>query len=394
MTHETVAPSSSSPPKRRRVLHLITRMIIGGAEWNTLYTVKLLNRERYVPFLACGPQTGAEGSLIEATRALGVPVMVVPDLVRELHPVKDGKVIGQLIRLYRATKADIVHTHASKAGLVGRLAGWLAKVPRVIHTVHGFAFTAPIPEWQKRLYIALERAAARWCDTLIFISPALIEEARRHNIGDPSQYVLIPSGIDLRMFRESPRFRDIKRRELSLNGEPVIGTIARIVREKGYEALLHAARRLKAKGYNFVLVWVGDGPDRPHMEALARELGVADRVIITGMRSDVPAWVGCFDLFVLPTLWEGMGRVFLEAQAAGVPVIGTKVGGVPDVVMDGKTGFLVPPNDPESLSEALERLLVDARLRQTMGQAAQAFVDERFSVDEMVRAIEAVYDKA
>ncbi|MFA0730579.1 MAG: hypothetical protein LKKZDAJK_000833 [Candidatus Fervidibacter sp.] len=379
---------------RRRVLHLITRMIIGGAEWNTLYTVKLLNKERYAPFLACGPQTGAEGSLIEATKALGVPVLIVPDLVREMHPIKDLKVIGQLIRLYRATKPDIVHTHASKAGIVGRLAAKMAGIPRIIHTVHGFAFTAPIPVWQKCLYIALERVAARCCDTLIFISSALIQEARRWKIGDPNQYVLIPSGIDLRVFRESPRFRTVKRQELSLNGEPIIGTIARIVKEKGYETLLQAACRLKEKGLPFVLVWVGDGPDRPHMEALARQLGLADRVIITGMRNDVEQWVGCFDVFALPTLWEGMGRVFLEAQAAGVPVVGTRVGGVPDVVVDGKTGFLVPPNDPDALSDALLRLLTDDQLRQTMSQAAKIFVDERFSVEGMVQAIEAVYDRA
>jgi glycosyltransferase involved in cell wall biosynthesis len=186
---------------RLKVLHVITRMIIGGAEWNTLYTCQLLNRSRYEPLLATGPETGPEGSLIEATEASGIPVFIVPDLVREIDLKRDLKALVQLIRLYRDLEVDIVHTHTSKAGILGRLAGRLAKVPVVIHTVHGFAFTAPLPKWQRQLYIALEKMAGRWCDALIFISKPLMAEAGKLGIGDPKTYAYIPSGIDTKAFK-------------------------------------------------------------------------------------------------------------------------------------------------------------------------------------------------
>jgi len=382
----------------KKVLHVITRMIIGGAEWNTFYSLKLHNRNRYTPVLACGPETGPEGSLIEATEEMGVPVYIVPDLIREIDFKRDLKALVQLVRLYRDLQVDIVHTHTSKAGILGRLAGRLAKVPVVIHTVHGFAFTAPIPRWQKKLYIALEKMAGRWCDALIFISKPLMAEAGRLGIGDPKTYSLIPSGIDISAFRNgaSNGNREAKIKLLGLrNGVPIIGTVSRLVKDKGLELLLEAAAKLKAKGLDFHMVWVGDGPLRAELEALAKQLGVSERLYITGMCTDVPAWVSCFDLFVLPTLWEGMGRVFLEAQAAGVPVIGTKVGGVPDVVKDGVTGILIPPSNVDALVEAIELLLNKPELRRQMGYAASQFAsDEQFQVEFMVRKIEEVYEQA
>ena len=383
---------------RLKVLHVITRMIIGGAEWNTLYTCQLLNRSRYEPLLATGPETGTEGSLIEATEASGIPVFIVPDLIREIDPKRDFKALVQLIRLYRDLEVDIVHTHTSKAGILGRLAGRLAKVPVIIHTVHGFAFTAPLPKWQRQLYIALEKMAGRWCDALIFISKPLMAEAGKLGIGDPKTYAYIPSGIDIKAFQNSNNNgnREIKRQMLGLTDHiPVIGTVSRLVRDKGLELILEAAAQLKAKGLKFHMVWVGDGPMRAELERMAQSLGVADRLSITGMCTDVPAWISCFDIFVLPTMWEGMGRVFLEAQAAGIPVIGTKVGGVPDVVRDGETGILIQPNDVKALAEMIELLITNAELRRRMGVAAAQFAsNEQFQVEFMVRKIEEVYEQA
>ena len=381
-----------------KVLHVITRMIIGGAEWNTLYTCQLLNRSRYEPLLATGPETGPEGSLIEATEASGIPVFIVPDLIREIDLKRDLKALVQLIRLYRDLEVDIVHTHTSKAGILGRLAGRLAKVPVVIHTVHGFAFTAPLPKWQRQLYIALEKMAGRWCDALIFISKPLMAEAGKLGIGDPKTYAYIPSGIDTKAFQNGNNNgnRELKRRMLGLTDHvPIIGTVSRLVKDKGLELILEAAAQLKSKGLKFHMVWVGDGPMRDELERLAQKLGVADRLSITGMCTDVPAWLSCFDIFVLPTMWEGMGRVFLEAQAAGIPVIGTKVGGVPDVVRDGETGILIQPNDAKTLAETIELLITNAELRRQMGIAAAQFAsNEQFQVEFMVRKIEEVYEQA
>ncbi len=391
--------SANSPrPSVRKVLHVITRMIIGGAEWNTLYTLKLHDRSRYLPLLACGPETGSEGSLIEEAERSGIPVYIVPDLIREVHPKRDLAALVQLVRLYRELSVDIVHTHTSKAGILGRLAGRLARVPVVIHTVHGFAFQANIPRWQKKLYLTLERLAGRWCDGLIFISTPLMKEAGRLGIGDPRTYAYIPSGIDVQAFRNGAlngNGQDLRQKLGLSNGVPVIGTVTRLVKEKGLELLLEAAARLKQKSWAFHMVWVGDGPLRGELEKMAQQLGVADRLFITGMCTDVPSWLSCFDLFVLPTLWEGMGRVFLEAQTAGVPVIGTKVGGVPDVIHHGLTGLLIPPGDLMALTEAMEQLLANKELRQRMGKAAAEFVSQsQFHVQFMVRKIEEVYEQA
>jgi glycosyltransferase involved in cell wall biosynthesis len=205
---------------RIKVLHVITRMIVGGAEWNTLYTCQLLNRSRYEPLLATGPETGPEGSLIEATEASGIPVFIVPDLIREIDLKRDLKALVQLIRLYRDLEVDIVHTHTSKAGILGRLAGRLAKVPVVIHTVHGFAFTAPLPKWQRQLYITLEKMAGRWCDALIFISKPLMAEAGKLGIGDPKTYAYIPSGIDTKSLpkRQQQRQSGTQKANVGLDG--------------------------------------------------------------------------------------------------------------------------------------------------------------------------------
>jgi len=346
---------------RLKVLHVITRMIIGGAEWNTLYTCQLLNRSRYEPLLATGPETGPEGSLIEATEASGIPVFIVPDLIREIDLKRDLKALVQLIRLYRDLEVDIVHTHTSKAGILGRLAGRLAKVPVVIHTVHGFAFTAPLPKWQRQLYITLEKMAGRWCDALIFISKPLMAEAGKLGIGDPKTYAYIPSGIDTKAFQNGNNNgnRELKRRMLGLTDHvPIIGTVSRFVKDKGLELILEAAAQLKSKGLKFHMVWVGDGPMRAELERLAQKLGVAD-------------------------------------QAAGIPVIGTKVGGVPDVVRDGETGILIQPNDVKTLAETIELLITNAELRRQMGIAAAQFAsNEQFQVEFMVRKIEEVYEQA
>jgi glycosyltransferase involved in cell wall biosynthesis len=223
-------------------------------------------------------------------------------------------------------------------------------------------------------------------------------EAGKLGIGDPKTYAYIPSGIDTKAFQNGNNNgnRELKRRMLGLTDHvPIIGTVSRLVKDKGLELILEAAAQLKAKGLKFHMVWVGDGPMRAELERLAQKLGVADRLSITGMCTDVPAWLSCFDIFVLPTMWEGMGRVFLEAQAAGIPVIGTKVGGVPDVVRDGETGILIQPNDAKTLAETIELLITNAELRRRMGIAAAQFAsNEQFQVEFMVRKIEEVYEQA
>jgi glycosyltransferase involved in cell wall biosynthesis len=373
-----------------RIVHLITRMIVGGAQLNTLQTVLGQMKRGHKVTLVCGPQTGPEGQLLDRARAEGVDLRVVPSLWRELSPAKDAWVVADLVRLLRQLRPDLVHTHSSKAGIVGRWAARIARVPHVVHTVHGFSFHDYAGG--RDLYLTLERLSARRADRLIFISEPLRRLAEERGVGRPEQYAVVPSGIELSPFREGAAAEQSG--ELGLaTGVPTVGTVARLVDGKGHSQILEMAPTIIAQVPDAQFVFVGAGPLQPALESESRRSGLEDRVRFLGLRQDVPHLLRHFDVFLLPTLWEGMGRVFLEAQAAGVPVVANRVEGVTDVVQHGETGFLVTPGETGAMAAHVVRLLLDSELRRTMGEAGRAFVDERFSDRTMVARLEQVYEE-
>ena len=375
------------------VLHIITRLIVGGAQENTMLTADLLDPERWDVDVVSGPQTGPEGSLIEEARARGVPLTIEPNLVREVNPVKDLLALLALYRHIRRGRYAVVHTHSGKAGMLGRWAAWLARVPIVIHTVHGWSHHERQHLLARRVFILLEQLTAPITDKLIVVSPRNTEKGLADGIGSPDKYVTIRSGIDLDRFRTPSRPRQAVRAELDVPQDaPVVGTVTRLSPQKAPLDFVKAVARLPSQRPNVHFVMVGDGPLRAEVEAEIRAQGLSERVHLTGLRRDVPDLMHSFDVFALSSLWEGLPRVLPQAMAAGLPIVATAVDGNAEAVNDDLNGFLTPPGDPQAFAEALLTLLEDPALAARMGQAGLDRVDE-FGARKMVRDIAALYEE-
>ncbi len=376
--------------KRIRVAHVITRLCKGGAQENTFHSVRLANRERFEVDLISGPTVGAEGSIEKAVHDAGIEIVRVPGLVREVHPIKDISACRDLTRLFRSRTYDIVHTHTSKAGYVGRLAAARAKVPIVVHTPHGHIFFGYFNAILTRAFTLMEQHAAKHSDRLIALTPRGIREHLEQGVGRPEQWTAIFSGIDLRPFEEATRRRDATRAGLGISPEAIlVGGVGRLEPVKGFSYFIDAARVIARSAPHAQFVVVGDGSMAEELRNAGADLG--ERLHFLGLRHDVPELMAAMDIFVVPSINEGMGRVLIEAAAAGVPAVASAVGGVPDIVRDGETGFLVPPRSAGDLAKAVMRLLEDAPLRARMGLVARTHA-QGFSLERMVTEIETLYE--
>jgi glycosyltransferase involved in cell wall biosynthesis len=376
---------------RIRVLHVITRLVLGGAQENTLLTTAHLDRARYDVALASGPTAGPEGTLED--RIPGDIVFArIPELVRHPDPLKDVVALRRLCDLMRRGKYHIVHTHTTKAGLLGRIAARLTRVPIVVHTPHGHAFHGYLNSLGSRALQWVERGLAAWTDRIVCLTEAERQDHLRFRAGPPEKFEVIHSGVDIERFRaarltSSPHMR----RALGLPEDgPLVGCIARLVPIKGVHHLLEAVALVRAAVPQAAVVFVGDGPLRDQLQRRAAALGLDGAVVFLGLRRDVPEIVALCDVVVLPSLNEGMGRAAVEAFAAGRPVVGSRISGIQDVIIDGQTGFLVPPADSDALAHAIIRYLTNPGLADAMGRRAQAGA-ERYSVAEMISKIDSLY---
>src|SRR5207302_1237241 len=391
-------PSSLTPKK---VVHIITRLDHGGSARETIQTVLGHDRGRFCVSLAFGrpdTMTADDAVLLKADLQqlgqAGVAVFQVPPLVREINPVLDAWATFALWRMLCRVRPEVVHTHTSKAGSVGRLAAWLAGIPVVIHTPHGHLFYGYYGRFLSSLVCFGERFLARLTDRIVTLTDRGAEEHVRYKIAGQQKFVTIHGGNSLAPFRSMRVNATFKRRELGLPPEgPIIGTVGRLVPIKGHTWLIRAVPRVLAEFPQACVVLIGDGPLRGELKELTAELGISPHVVFLGTRHDIPECLTALDLFVLPSLNEGMGRALVEAMAVGCPVVATCVGGIPDVVTDGATGLLVPPRDDRALADAILTLLRDRRLLAAYGEAAQRRVDERFDIETMVRSIERLYDE-
>lgn len=364
------------------VLHLITRLSLGGSAQNTIDSVVALDRAGCRTILAAG-SAGAEISLVDQARSRGCRTVLLPALTRAVSPARDLLVLWQVFRLIRREQVALVHTHTSKAGFVGRLAAWLARIPVIVHTPHGHIFYGYYGSALTRVFIALERLAARLTDRMVALTGLEMEEHLERGIGRREQFRVIPSGVDLDAIRLGAPPHETARARLGVDSETrLLVGVGRLEPVKGFQSLVKALPLILSVVPSARLLLVGEGSLRPVLEADARTLGVADRVGIVGVRSDVAAFLAAADLVVVPSLNEGMGRVLVEAMALGRPVVATRVGGIPAVVADGETGALVPPDDPPALALAVSELLKDPGLRQQMGEAGYLRA-EQFSLPVM-----------
>jgi glycosyltransferase involved in cell wall biosynthesis len=375
-----------------RITHVITRLIIGGAQENTLSSVLGLRQKTGLEVqLVSGPSTGPEGSL----ESLDPQLLVIPDLVRPLHPYKDFRALRQLESHFRKTKPDVVHTHSGKAGILGRLAAARAGVPIIVHTIHGPSFGNFQGTAANFIFCAAERRAGRVTTHFVTVADAMTEQYLAAGIGSRGQYTKIFSGFNLAPFL-SVRNDPALRAKLGIAPDDfVIGKIARLFKLKGHDDLFAIAPELVRRNPRIKFLLVGDGAWRKKFEEKARALGLEKRVVFTGLvpPEDVAQYVGIMDAIVHLSLREGLPRALPQALAAGKPVVSYDCDGAREVCIDEKTGFLLRPGDLNGLTDKLTRLAGSASLRERFGQAGRQLVRENFSVERMVDGLHAIYLK-
>lgn len=376
------------------ILHIITRLILGGAQQNTILTCQAQVQAGHRVILLYGPIYGPEGSLYETAKASGAELVEVPAMRRALLPGHDwfcyralGKIIGDI-------RPDVVHTHSSKAGIVGRAAAWNRKVPAVVHTIHGLPFHERNPAIMNQLYVLSERWAARRCHRIIGVTQAMIDAFARHRIGLPPQFSMIPSGMDVSSFEVSPQVRAATRAELGIAPDaPVVGIAARLDEFKGQADLVEILPKLLETRPNLKLLMVGDGWYRPAIEKRIDEKKNRSSVIMTGLVSPdrIPSLMSVMDVHALPSYQEGQPRTMVQALLAGVAIVGYDAGGIGEICLHEKTGLLVPVGNRDQLAQAIGRLLDDPPLRQRLIAQGRPYARERFDHQQMVRRIEQVY---
>ena len=374
-----------------RVLHVITRLTLGGSAENTVASMVALAAAGYGGPLAVGCAASDATSLADARRR-GLTVLDVPTLGREVGP-RDIVALAAMLAVIRRARPAIIHTHTSKAGFIGRLAARLAGVPAVIHQPHGHIFYGYYGRARTAFYIALERLAAGWTDRIITLTARGTEEHLARGIGRPAQFRTVPSGVPTAELRARAPLRAAARAALGVPADAfvVIG-LGRLVPVKGFDVLVRALPALVAAVPTARVLLVGDGPERPALEAQAAALQVGDHLRITGAAADVVPWLAASDVLAAPSRNEGMGRALVEAMALGVPVVAAAVGGIPTVVSDGECGRLVPAEDAPALAAALGALGRDEALCGKLGAAAVRRA-EAFSTGVARAAMREIYDE-
>ena len=375
-----------------KIVHVITRLIVGGAQENTLLSCDVT--------LIIGPQTGPEGSLLDRARAAGLNVEIDNNLVRELAPIKDGLARRSLLKRFRRLQPDVIHTHSSKAGIVGRSAAWKLNAgrqpPLVVHTIHGLAFTTSTRWLVNKLYVLAEKLAAKQCHKIACVATAMADQSLAFGIGRAEQYETVFSGMDIGPFLHPPVDRQSMRRQLGLaESDIAVVTIARLFEKKGHDDLLAAAPRLCRELPNLKFVWIGDGNLRDSFEQRIAEMKLQDRFILTGLvpPTDVPQLVNACDILAHPSRREGLARALPQGQLAGLPVVTYDIDGNAEGLLEGKSGYAVPPFEAAVFVNRIRELAMDKGLRTEFGQTGRAFASHRFDTQTMVDALESLYER-
>jgi len=379
-----------------RIVHIITRLILGGAQENTLLTVDgLHHRFGDDVTLITGPAEGPEGDLFGRAKARGLRVELMPGLIRAIRPATDLRAYRELRRSIRRLRPEVVHTHSSKAGIIGRAAAWAERVPAVVHTIHGLPFGPSESAARNRLYIALERWAARRCHAIVGVCDAMADQALAAGVGRPEQYSTVYSGMDVDAFLNPPRPRDEVRRELGLaDDEVAFGTVARLFERKGHDDILAAAPAVLRADPRVRFVFIGDGILRDRLKADADRLGIGHAVHFTGLvpPDRIPELLDAIDAVVHPSLREGLARVLPQALIVGRPAISYDVDGAREVVLP-ETGILLPPRSIDGLAAAILRLAADPALRAAMGREGRARFADRFRHETMTAQLRSLYER-
>ena len=377
-----------------RIVHVITRLIVGGAQENTILSCAGQHQRGHEVTLVCGPALGPEGSLMESAAKAGYRIEVIDAMRRAVLPVRDLITSRKLVALFRQLRPDIVHTHSSKAGILGRWAAKKAGVPAIVHTVHGLAFTASTHAIVNGFYRIMEKRAAPLTDRIVCVADAMRDQSLAAGIGKRDQYATIYSGMETTQFVNPPIPRPQMRDKFGFSDRDiVIGTIARLFHLKGHDDLLDVAPELCKRFPNLRFLWVGNGILRESFERRMTEMGLRDRFVLTGLvpPEQVPELVGAMDLLAHPSRREGLARALPQAQLAGKPVVTYDVDGNREGLIESRTGFAVAAFDKIEFAEKISFLAGNDATRAQMGESGRQFALGRFDAKVMVDALEALY---
>ncbi len=373
--------------QRINILYVITKLELGGAQKQLLALISHLEKQKFAPCLF----TAKEGLLIaQALSIEGLTLKRSGFLERPLNPLKDLLSLIEIYIFIKKNNIRIVHTHSSKAGIIGRLAARLAGVETIIHTVHGWSFNDFQPALLRRAFIMLERIAAIFSDRLIVVSNHDKNKGLAYGISRDDKYSLIRYGIDYGEFSQN---NSTLRKKLGINdGQPAVAMVSCLKPQKCPEDFLRLASLVREGVPDVKFILVGDGVLRPRINKMIRELKLEKNIILTGWRRDVPQVISSADVFMLTSLWEGLPIAVLEACAAARPVIATDTGGIKEVIREGENGYLNAPHDIKGMSERLSSLLGDAEKRRLLGQKAKDSLNSDFRFENMLNSTRHLYE--
>lgn len=374
--------------RKIRVLHIITRLIVGGAQEIALSIASGLDKDKFQVTFISGPEDFSK----EMADKWNMGVIIIPDLIRRINPIKDLIALIRLYNFIRKYKFDIVHTHTSKVGILGRLAAKLAGAPIIFHTPHGSIFH-PIYYGPKTIFLLsrIENFVAFFSNKIITCSNNEKKDFLEHKIASEDKYITINWGVKQDDFLQTYD-RASKRKELKIPDDAIlIGNINRLVPEKGHFFCLEAFRMVLDRLPRVLLLIVGDGLLRKEIEAKINELDLNDNVIMIGHRDDVASILSGLDISLHTSIWEGTPLAIIEAMLMGKAIIATNVGGVPELIEDGVTGILVAPYDKDALAEAIIKLINNKALAKRIGEAASKRAKEKFTLKLMLEKISNLY---
>ncbi|MCH2211911.1 MAG: glycosyltransferase family 4 protein [Fuerstiella sp.] len=377
-----------------RIAHLITRLIIGGAQENTLFSVDdqhHLHGDQVC--LITGPATGPEGTLADRARERQLDVRLVPQLHRNLNPLSDLQAYFAVRKQLRDYQPDLVHTHSSKAGIIGRRAAYDLGIP-CVHTIHGASFHYGQPRMLHWAYRRAENVANGWCQHFITVCDAMIQQYLDAGIGTRSKYTTVYSGMDVDRFLNPTESREAVRTRLGIaDDDIVIVKVARLFNLKGHDYLIDAASQITAAIPKVKFLLVGDGILRSEFESRIAALGLSNHFVYAGLvpPAEVTNYIHAAELVAHTSVWEGLARVLPQGLIAGKPVVSFDIDGAPEVCIDEETGLLVPTRDVKLLADAIIRLASDERLRQRLGQEGRRRFTEQFRHEYMTERIRDVY---
>ena len=356
------------PDKKTTVLHIITKMAVGGAQMNTLISCREITKMGYPSAVLTGPEISPEGTFSDLSEKYGIPVYTAPHLVRKLSPYHDLLAYREIRKIIHDNHFSIVHTHGSKAKFLGRLAAAHSNTPvKIVQTVHGWSFFNTMPVLLKTFYSLLERFGYRLADSNIVVSPHDIKKGVNWGIGKPEDYQLIRSGVEFENFFAQRGNNLVAKEKLGIPAEcPVVGTVIRLASQKHPEAIVDVAENVKRTYPSVKFVIVGDGPLYSYMTNYISEKNLVDNFVMLGSRKDVAEILPAFDVFLLTSRSEGLPRAMLEALAVKVPVVATDVGGIAELINGLKNGFLCSHGDIECLSDGVKRLIESPELRKKL----------------------------